>query len=295
MAGRSELRTAADRTLMIEPKYSENSEEFVLPSTLNFLAPVIVDDLIRVGAENDGGYIVPEHLVREVGTLISLGVSEEWSFDEEFLKLNPAARVDAYDHSISGPVFRKRLLFGLIAACIGRRSFAEAARNLRVYKSYGEFFRGAARHYQQRVYNRNELPFDVTFAQIMERVDSSQVFLKMDIEGCEYRIVDDIVLFPHRIAGMTIEFHDTAPLRSVFKEAMDKLLKDYEVVHLHGNNDQGVGPDGLPEVLEVTLERKPLRNGGPRRTTLPLPLLDSPNHPARPDHPLRFCLESNRG
>jgi hypothetical protein len=65
-----------------------SAHELLIPEELNFLAPLVVTDLIRIGRENDGGYGVPKSLIREAEILVSMGINDDWSFDEECLKLN---------------------------------------------------------------------------------------------------------------------------------------------------------------------------------------------------------------
>ena len=54
-----------------------------LPSFLN---PIKFDDLIRIGKQNDGGYIVRRQDVVDAENLISLGVSFDWTFEKEFFQ-----------------------------------------------------------------------------------------------------------------------------------------------------------------------------------------------------------------
>jgi hypothetical protein len=106
-----------------------------------------------VGGANDGGYVIPEHLVHEVDVLVSMGIEEHWSFVEHFMRLNPSLRIDAYDYTISRRLFRQRVLVGVIGACLGKWPLSEVARRTRVLKSYGAFFRGTTRYFQERIYN----------------------------------------------------------------------------------------------------------------------------------------------
>src|SRR5215469_18384532 len=81
-----------------------------LPSELNFLAPFVVDEMVRLGKVNDGGYVIPKGFILEVDTLVSLGVSTDWSFDQHFKRLNPQVQIHVYDHTISEGFFRLHYL-----------------------------------------------------------------------------------------------------------------------------------------------------------------------------------------
>ena len=41
--------------------------------------------LIRVGKNNDGGYLVGKKSILNSENLISLGISDDWSFEEQFV------------------------------------------------------------------------------------------------------------------------------------------------------------------------------------------------------------------
>jgi len=269
-------------------KSPANRGNLTVPSELNFLAPLIVGELIRIGNLNDGGYVIPKRSILEVDTLVSLGVSTDWSFDEHFKRLNPRLQIHAYDHTISEKFFRRRVrrkILPFLLRKIPRNDFTE---RLRALRSYRTFFSGDVKHFAERIHNRADTPRDATLDRVFARTSSSKIFLKIDIEGSEYRIVDSILKYVDRIEGIVIEFHNTDPLREVFCKAVKKLQTKFDVVHVHGNNYEPVAEDNLPEVLEVTFAKTEAVRTGERRYLLPLPGLDNPNNPARPDYELQF-------
>ena len=42
-------------------------------------------DLIRLGKDNDGGYLVEKESLAEAKSLISFGIAFDWSFEKHFL------------------------------------------------------------------------------------------------------------------------------------------------------------------------------------------------------------------
>ena len=52
------------------------------------LRPSYNFDLIRIGKNNDGGYLVGRNSLESSRYLISLGIGDDWSFEEDFLKKN---------------------------------------------------------------------------------------------------------------------------------------------------------------------------------------------------------------
>jgi len=268
----------------------KQADPFVIPASLNFMAPSVDDSLCRVGGTHDGGYVIPRSLIAETDLLVSMGVSENWSFDEHFRRLHPGLRIHAYDHTISRTAFVRRVGVGVAKMLLGRVSRAEVARRVRLLKAYEAFFAGDVRHFQERIHDRIDRRRDATLDKVFARTDSRNVFLKIDIEGCEYRIVDPILRHADRVVGMVIEFHDTHRLRDVFADSIRKLQERFSIVHVHANNYGGVAPDGLPEYLEVTFVPTSRCPGDDKRRTLPVPSVDAPNNPHRSDYVLAFDL-----
>ena len=78
-----------------------------------FIQPFYCKDLVRLGKDHDGGYLVNEQDVLNTEILISLGIGEDWSFEEEFTNIKGCSLI-AYDGSLdadklaANDVLRKR-------------------------------------------------------------------------------------------------------------------------------------------------------------------------------------------
>ena len=53
----------------------------------NILKPQKKYDLIRIGSNNDGGYLCTLNSVKQSKTIICLGIWLDWIFEKEFLKI----------------------------------------------------------------------------------------------------------------------------------------------------------------------------------------------------------------
>ncbi len=106
------------------------------------------NDLLRVGRDYDGGYVISESLMRRTSILLSFGINDDWSFEEDFCR-RTGVTCFGFDFSISKALFLQRgwqqirFFFGDI---IKRRKiqwkrFSEARRHFQLYRSFGRFFR----------------------------------------------------------------------------------------------------------------------------------------------------------
>ena len=67
-------------------------------------------DLIRVGKDNDGGYLCGTKTIKLTNTLISFGIGEDWSFEKEFLKFNNKSRLYCYDNTLNKTLLLQRFI-----------------------------------------------------------------------------------------------------------------------------------------------------------------------------------------
>ena len=80
-----------------------------LPSFLKYKTAV---DLIRVGRDYDGGYLISEQDIKASDTLIGLGIYDDWSFEADFCSYKDIP-VIAYDASVSKKYFFKQIIHSL--------------------------------------------------------------------------------------------------------------------------------------------------------------------------------------
>lgn len=269
---------------------SVRSERGCLPLELNFLAPSAVDPLIRIGRDHDGGYVIPAFCASNAQALVSFGVSTDWSFEEQFRRLHPQIAIQTYDHTVSERIFKRAFDRGIVKFALGRASARDLRERFRLWRSYREFLSAGATHFEERICDRSGGAGEATLDTVFARTGSRRIFLKVDIEGSEYGIIEDILKYADRIVGVVMEFHDTDRLRDRFCASVKALQRRFAIVHLHGNNYGRVSRDNLPDVLEITFVESGRARGTAKRSVLPLPDLDFPNNPTRRDYELRFSV-----
>lgn len=242
-------------------------------------------DLMRLGSEHDGGYVVTETALRGTGVLVGLGVGHNWAFEEEFHRMSGCA-VHCYDHTVSLRKFLESAYLHTKDYVRGRTPLDKEVITLPF--RFGKFFSGRRRHYAEKVGTGNG---DSDVGKIFSRVPEGEaVFIKMDIEGWEYSAVSGILEYSPRITGLVVEFHHVSSLGGAAESGIRELGRCFDVVHVHVNNHDDLGEDGLPTTIEVTFENKSLREGPSVESGRDYPVegLDSPNNPSLPDYLIEF-------
>ena len=214
-----------------------------LPKTLK---PKNKYELIRIGSKNDGGYLCTFNSVKQSATLISLGISTNWEFEKEFLKIkkNKVNFFPVDDHL--------NLIFIIksIYKDFGKLFFYFNLRS--IFKSIYNFFDYI--FFIQKFVNKSTVDY-FFLNNLIKKKKLNNIFLKIDIEGSEYRILDEIIKNKNNINCIIIEFHDV----DLHIKRIVNFIKNikFHLTHIHANNFGGTDNNGDPKVLEVTFEKKP--------------------------------------
>ena len=262
------------------------------------LRPRLRSDLVRLGGPRDGGYVVPVEAIERTAVLLSLGIKQDWSFEQAFTVAGSGVRVVGVDPSVGPALFARQAathLVRLIGAALSgnRRQRARDAATLRNSLHYFWFFGVRHRHIRKFV-APSAGPRQVTFDRLMQAVappGDHRTFLKMDIEGSEYAIAAAILRHCDSINGMVVEFHRIGKRAAAFNEAIAGLQQHFHIIHVHGNNYRPYDAvHDFPDTVEVTLLNRALMAGPAPDVTceFPRPGLDYPNLSSRPDHRLNF-------
>jgi len=78
----------------------------------NELKPLKIDEknLIRIGPKMDGGYVLDKRVVKDIETIITCGLNDDWEFEKHFFKLKPDINIVAYDHTVNNSFWIQRFL-----------------------------------------------------------------------------------------------------------------------------------------------------------------------------------------
>jgi len=187
----------------------------------------------RIGKKNDGGYVVC-NLPGEYDLFISGGVPDDISFEQHFLNKYPNLKCYAFDGTVESlPVDESRVTF--VKKNLGKET--DETTNLKTYMDGHE-----------------------------------NIFMKIDIEGHEFRLFPELESYMSKIKQLVLEIHSPGDIKlhpTYFKGLDDidhKCMFDmfsminntHTLVHVHANNGcQSHVYDNvlLPNVFECTFIR----------------------------------------
>ena len=210
--------------MYVEKKTNKENISRILKKLLPYK---IEYDLIRLGDDNDGGYLIPNDL-NDVVKNYSAGVGNLSKFEkdlkEKFLIDSNMLDYNDVDKNILPPgskFFKSKIGVGI---------------------------------------NKNELNINNWL-----KDEQGEIIFKMDIEGDEYLTLASLSEKNlKKIRILVLEIHDLRHLRNyfffkTFEKIITKLCDAYYVCHLHANNVskiKNIGGYNIPDMLELTLIRK---------------------------------------
>lgn len=250
-------------------------DKYILPLILK---PKFETELIRLGKNNDGGYLIPQKSLNSSDKLYSFGLNDDYSFEKDFFK-KTNVEVVCFDESVNYKFFLKHILHGKFI------KFFQ-------YLGYRFFFDGKKRkHIKKNIIPKGTflLNHEINSSDIDSIINensSENLFFKIDIEGSEYRILSQLIKHSSHISGLVIEFHDC----DLNLEKIINFVENFElqIVHIHVNNWGYISPNGFPQCLEITFSPKEF-NSKLKDEDKKYPIsLDQSNNSNGKDLPLEF-------
>lgn len=209
-------------------------------SEWSFLSHKTPKDLIRVGSIHDGGYVTSQKAVLASEFLLSGGISFNPEFELDFHHINPNSDMILIDGSISPLHF----LLGPFVRKFTGKSFTRAL--LRT----GEYFyiKRRSRFLKEYITKKKNISY---FLKKFVKT-GAKGYLKLDIEGSEWELLQDIVNYQDCFTAISIEFHDVP---SNIKE-LEKFVRqlDLKIAFIEINSGAGF-LNGMPKLLEISFIR----------------------------------------
>ena len=218
------------------------------------LRPYQCQGLIRLGKNYDGGYIVNKEDILNADGLISFGVSYDWTFERDFAAFRDVPIV-AYDGSVNLKKIWKHNLKNIFR--IDRFEIMMEA-YYGIFNLYS-FFDGK-KHKFESLYVGSDSNCNSEFIcleKVVERAEFKPFFIKMDIEGSEYSLLNDLLILAPLTSGLCLEFHKV-------QENLIQIIEFIEnypltLVHTHINNCAPASKNGLPQLIELSFSQSQMK------------------------------------
>ena len=216
-----------------EPNNSYISESFNPEVLTCYMAP---NKKERLGKDYDGGYVICDIPDISYNLLLSCGISDDISFEEQFCDKFKYCPCYAYDGTIQD-------------IDINNNNITFIKKNINNFNDDN----------------------NTNLHEVIEKYDN--IFLKMDIEGWEIPWIETLNKKQiNKFSQIVIEFHFPFSGKEVL--AFNKLNKNHILIHFHANNCCGVrlhkGVE-IPNVFECTYIHKKYYNTTAKLNTISIP------------------------
>jgi len=227
-----------------------------IPNTYAHLAPLECS-LTRVGGLGDGGYVIPTEDKYGIEVLFSVGISDDWSFEQEIAKHSPRCTIYGYDRTSGSAVFSYYFLREILSNQRIAKKLGLLKKWMLLTFAFAFFWNGRHKFYRKWIVLEKKNEKEISVTEAFNKISTDKkIGIKIDIEGNEYEIgdklVDQIKKRTSNIRFIVIEFHNVSKNRDRFLSLTKSIQSYLSVAHVHANNFGGIGPDGFPEVIEIT-------------------------------------------
>ena len=253
-----------------------------------FLKPYQISNsnLVRVGPKTDGGYVVDKRIFKKSKMLITCGLNDDWEFERDYLKKNHGTQIIAYDHTVNKKFWVNRFKKDIISLLLFKKLKIGKILDVFKYLDYMFFFRDNIKHHEKKIVYKKRNNKETTIPETLNR--NNDVVLKVDIEGDEYKVLNDIKKNSKKISFLIIELHDIHKNLGRIKNFIKK--SDLKIIHIHANNYGGIDKNKNPKVIELSMinSKKFKINKILSKRTYPVISLDYKNFKRRDDIKIEF-------
>ena len=178
-------------------------------------------------------------------TLFSFGISDDFSFEKDFSTLSNC-KVYAFDPTSTNIFFIKNIIKTIL-----KFQFILSIKKIINFCKFIFFFKNKNNILIKKKLGIGSLKSgSISLIDVLNTTNQKlDIFLKIDIEGSEYRILEEIILNSKIINGIAIEFHDADINIDKIVNFVDRL--ELKLVHIHPNNFAEQGANNIPSSLSL--------------------------------------------
>lgn len=206
-------------------------------------------DNFRFGSILDGGYFLDPKIIGKIDVMVSGGVSSNVEFENDLFRFNKELKIVMIDPTVS----KLKLLSKAVL-----RIFFLKKKKLRYLSNTLLFIQmlrsGRVWHIKEWMSSKFGI-FDSLKAAGISNPNPT-ILLKLDIEGAEYDLLDEITENLNAFECMVFEFHELDKKQEEFLAFIESCSAQFDLTHLEINPSGGFFGDRVPKNIELTLQRR---------------------------------------
>lgn len=242
--------------------------------------------LVRLGKKYDGGYLVDLNSIHKSEFLISGGIFYDYKFEQDYLNLSDYKEIYCYDHVINPYTYSLKwilILFKRLIFFEKKDRLKKSVRNILKPIKFLNFIKKKRVNYYKIGIGEDDKKI-YSLKKIVSKISDDKIFfLKIDIEGDEYKILNQILEYSEKLSGLVIEFHDVEKNLNLIKDFIENFKLD--LIYIHINNVSKLDPNGIPGIIEMSFSKFAKKNDD---LSFRKHELDFPNNPNLPSIDLTF-------
>ncbi|QKV18817.1 hypothetical protein [Oricola thermophila] len=214
-----------------------------------------VNDLIRLGSDHDGGYVVSADAVASTRHMLSLGLGYNCDFPYDLAAMGRLDSLTCYDASIDPDALRRRFLKARLLSVVQpdrHRRFLE------YYKQYKSLFDSGRPGFAHLREDAGMAEGMVSPAETIGRIDpgTGRLFLKVDVGGREYDFLDQIIEANETLSGLVIVFHSAVEHMREIEVFVSAMREFMTIDNTAADNTAGLTGIGSPNRIEMSFSAK---------------------------------------
>ncbi len=206
-------------------------------------------NFFRVGSIDDGGYYLDFLKLQKSDLLFSGGISSNVEFEYDVFHLNKDIKIIMVDPTVS---VMKLFGKGILRSVMGKKEKLRYLMNTFMFT----YMLNSKRCIHQAVWLNATHTIQSVLGSSGFKASPRSVILKLDIEGSEYDLLDEIVAQQELFNTIIIEFHDFDKKADRACSFIENCLPAFELRYLEINPSGGFSADRQPKNIEIVLIRK---------------------------------------
>jgi len=207
----------------------------------------LVEDstIFRFGSLDDGGYYLKPETLKNADVLFSGGISSNLEFEYDAFRFNKDLKILMIDPTISGS---KLILKGIARLFFKKRDKIRYIFNALMFNY---LIRTERCKHLKLWLNKEQSIFSLLKGNF--KTDKN-ILLKLDIEGSEYDLLDEILENKEAFDALVFEFHDLDKKHQLVYNFIKECSTTFKMAHININPSGGF-VNNQPKCIELSLEK----------------------------------------